>query len=382
MTPSRAEVVVELLGLSSPSALSAHHFWTTVGLRFPARAADSTSSAPSRSPRDRRATSRSKRSRALLRLARRLRIDRRRQQRRQRRPELLERLPRRRPVRHLGVAGRETRRPRSRQTVSNALSSCFAVMPASSSSTRSGSPAALRLRAVVAPALLPHQRSSASSSSVNPGETPASTGRSRSRRAQKEWMVPAKKRSRFESARADERRSARQSGARVLASSRLERQLKPAAQLGRGLARERDRRHVLELVGATGDAGRHALGQLLRLAGAGAGLDEQVALELGDDARRARRASWAGLRLLMARQASRTAPGSGRPAWPRARVAPLLRRTRGRSRTTCSDSSSGAWTNRPEAMTSRRSPSTSPTLAQRLRRRCACAPAGPSRSRK
>ena len=43
-------------------------------------------------------------------------------------------------------------------------------------------------------------KSCTSSSSVNPGETPASTGRSRSSRAQNEWIVPAKKRSSLDSA--------------------------------------------------------------------------------------------------------------------------------------------------------------------------------------
>ena len=84
------------------------------------------------------------------------------------------------------------------------------------------------------------------------------------------------------------------------ASCRLQRQVKPSAQLGRGLAREGDGSDVLDLVGAGRDAGSHALGEHLRLAGAGAGFDEQVGLQLlADDA--------AGL--ARPRAASRTAGG-------------------------------------------------------------------------
>ena len=67
-------------------------------------------------------------------------------------------------------------------------------------------------------------------------------------------------------------------------SSLLEREVEAAAQLGGGLARERDGRHVLDLVDAGGDAGGHALGEHLRLAGAGAGLDEDVGQQLLADA--------------------------------------------------------------------------------------------------
>ena len=56
----------------------------------------------------------------------------------------------------------------------------------------------------------------------------------------------------------------------------FERQVEAPAQLRGRLARERDGGHVLDLVDAGGDAGRHPLGEHLRLARAGAGLDEDV----------------------------------------------------------------------------------------------------------
>ena len=57
---------------------------------------------------------------------------------------------------------------------------------------------------------------------------------------------------------------------------RIEREVETPAQLRRGLPSEGDRRHVLDLIHTGSDAGRHALGQHLRLARSGAGLDEDV----------------------------------------------------------------------------------------------------------
>ena len=60
----------------------------------------------------------------------------------------------------------------------------------------------------------------------------------------------------------------------------FERQVETAAELGRRLARERDGRHVLDLVHAFGHTGGHALGEHLRLAGSRARLDEDVREQL------------------------------------------------------------------------------------------------------
>ena len=63
---------------------------------------------------------------------------------------------------------------------------------------------------------------------------------------------------------------------RALRELLLERKLKPAAQLRGGLARERDRRHPLDLVRAGRDAGRHPPRHLVGLPRPGAGLHEQI----------------------------------------------------------------------------------------------------------
>ena len=94
-------------------------------------------------------------------------------------------------------------------------------------------------------------------------------------------MVPAKKRSRFESAACSRRISA--SGALSLRADVepcFERQMETAPQLGGRLTREGDGRHVLDLVHAFGNTGSHARGQHLRLAGAGARLDQDVGEQL------------------------------------------------------------------------------------------------------
>ena len=89
--------------------------------------------------------------------------------------------------------------------------------------------------------------------------------------------MPAKNRSRFESADCSRRISAvRRLGLARGHQPRFERQVETAAQLGRRLAREGDGRHVLDLVHAFGHTGGHALGEHLRLAGAGARLDQDV----------------------------------------------------------------------------------------------------------
>lgn len=51
-----------------------------------------------------------------------------------------------------------------------------------------------------------------------------------------------------------------------LAKLVLQRQVEPAAQLGRRFARERHGSHVLDAVDAGGNPGSHALGEHLRLA--------------------------------------------------------------------------------------------------------------------
>ena len=96
-------------------------------------------------------------------------------------------------------------------------------------------------------------------------------------------MVPAKKRSILPSA---SRRRASRAGSfvSVLGQLLLERELEPAAHLGGRLAREGDGGHVLDLVHAARDAGGHARGHLVRLAGAGAGFDEHRAREFRADA--------------------------------------------------------------------------------------------------
>jgi len=73
----------------------------------------------------------------------------------------------------------------------------------------------------------------------------ASTGRSRSRRAQKEWMVPAKRRSSPASALRIRASLPRRFGA---AKALFERKLESSPELRRGLACEGDRRHVLDVV--------------------------------------------------------------------------------------------------------------------------------------
>ena len=93
--------------------------------------------------------------------------------------------------------------------------------------------------------------------------------------------MPAKKRSRFESAACSRRISVfRRLGLARGHQPGFERQVETAAQLGRRLAREGDGRHVLDLVHAFGHTGGHALGQHLRLAGAGARLDQDVGEQL------------------------------------------------------------------------------------------------------
>ena len=59
----------------------------------------------------------------------------------------------------------------------------------------------------------------------------------------------------------------------------LQLELETSAQLGRGLAGEGDGGHVVDQVAPLGDPGGHAAGEALRLAGAGAGLDEHVDVE-------------------------------------------------------------------------------------------------------
>ncbi len=60
----------------------------------------------------------------------------------------------------------------------------------------------------------------------------------------------------------------------------FERQLEPTAQLRRGLARERHRRHTLDDELARRDTGSHAHREAVRLAGSRARLDQEVAVEL------------------------------------------------------------------------------------------------------
>ena len=72
------------------------------------------------------------------------------------------------------------------QMVANAESRSFGRMSASSSAIMSGSPAARALVMNSRQARWRSSRSCTSSSSVKPGDTPDSTGRSRSRRAQNE----------------------------------------------------------------------------------------------------------------------------------------------------------------------------------------------------
>ena len=98
-------------------------------------------------------------------------------------------------------------------------------------------------------------------------------------------MVPAKNRSRLPSAastRADCCRLKRDS-ANAVGQLTLQRELETAAQFRGGLAREGDRGHVLDLILAGRDAGRHPRRHHVRLAGTGARLDEQVAIELRHD---------------------------------------------------------------------------------------------------
>ena len=63
----------------------------------------------------------------------------------------------------------------------------------------------------------------------------------------------------------------------------LQRELEPAAQLRRRLAREGDGRHLLHLVVALQHALGHALGQALGLAGACARFHEQVDVQARAD---------------------------------------------------------------------------------------------------
>ena len=63
----------------------------------------------------------------------------------------------------------------------------------------------------------------------------------------------------------------------------LQRELETAAQLRGRLARERDGGHVLDLILAGRDPGRHPRSHHVRLAGTGARLDEQVAIEIRHD---------------------------------------------------------------------------------------------------
>ena len=95
-------------------------------------------------------------------------------------------------------------------------------------------------------------------------------------------------------------RSRRRSSSPAFASrSRvLERLLESAAQLRRRLPREGDGGHPVHAEGAALDAGRHPHRQAVRLARAGAGLDQEVAAEVRDDAiahRLVARASGRGL---------------------------------------------------------------------------------------
>ena len=129
-------------------------------------------------------------------------------------------------------------------------------------------------------ASLRRSASSCSSSSVKPGDTPASTGLARSRCAQNEWMVPAKKRSRFDSVALNPHDAVRRCRLALL----FECELKAAAQFRRCLSRKRDGRHALDVVHAGGDTGGHAMCHLVRFAGTGARLDEQARAEVGSDA--------------------------------------------------------------------------------------------------
>ncbi len=182
-------------------------------------------------------------------------------------------------------------------------------------------------------------------------------------------MVPAKKRSRFESAALEPRRCVAAPRRPSASSQPLERQLEAAAQLRGGLAREGDGRHVLDLIDAGRDAGGHPLGEHLRLAGAGAGLDEEVGQQLLADERgaTARRCECASLDMrrqppvrfeLRVLRASPRACAIGRrsphAACEVAELAGLLVR--------------GARERAPVAITSRRSASTAAMLRARRRR--------------
>ena len=173
-------------------------------------------------------------------------------------------------------------------------------------------------------------------------------------------MVPAKKRSRFDSAdrsramRSRIRGVARRGGARP-GQLPLERQVEAAAKLRRGLPRERDGRHVLDLVDTGGHASRHPLGEHLGLARSGAGFDEDVLEQLL--ANPTTRLPVDRARVTHAPRASRT-PGTVRPppfVQPAGSPAP---RTPRRSRRYRQLSSSGVRMNCPVRITSRRSPST------------------------
>ncbi len=92
----------------------------------------------------------------------------------------------------------------------------------------------------------------------------------------------------------------------------LQRELEPRAQLRGRLAREGDGGHLLHLVAALQHARRHPSGQALGLAGAGAGLDQEVDVEPRAD-QIARRLIGYGARLTHARSAFGTPRGARCP---------------------------------------------------------------------
>ena len=96
----------------------------------------------------------------------------------------------------------------------------------------------------------------------------------------------------------------------------LERELKTAAQFRGSLARERDRRHVLDLIRTGRDANGHPPSHLVSLPGTGTGLYEQIPIEIQHNAiPRALISQSAPVRHVPPAAGRRRA--SDRSAWPR-----------------------------------------------------------------
>ena len=97
--------------------------------------------------------------------------------------------------------------------------------------------------------------------------------------------MPAKKRSRFDSAaRIRATRSTASGSPALCVELILERELKTAAQFRGSLTSEGDRRHVLDLIHTGRDAGGHPPGHLVGFPGTRARLHEQIPIEIRHDA--------------------------------------------------------------------------------------------------